>query len=145
MTPSSGDLTPEVTPEVDAFLRETRVAVISTIGADGAPRTAPIWFLWDGAAPVLFTSRRTLKWRNIERDPRVSLCVDDRTPPYRAVIVEGRVEEAADRSLYDDVLAMSIAYYGREEGERFAARYLGERPDVALFRIVPERIIHQRP
>lgn len=133
-----------VTPEVDTFLRETRVAVIATVAPDGSPRTAPIWFLWDGVAPVLFTSRRTRKWRDIEANPRVSLCVDHREPPYAAVMIHGRVEEATDRSLYDDVRAMAIAYYGEREGEAFAERYRGARPEIALFRIVPDRIVHQR-
>lgn len=134
----------EVTPEVDAFMRETRVAVIATIDRDGRPRTAPVWFLWAEGAPVLFTGRKTLKWRNIEANPQVSLCVDDRGVPYQTVIIDGRVEEATDRSLYDDVRAMALAYYGPEEGERFAERYRGERPEIVLFRIVPERIVHQR-
>ena len=134
----------DVTPEVDAFLREPRVAVLATIGEDGRPRTAPVWFLWDGASPVMFTGRPTLKWRNIERDARVSLCVDDRAVPYQAVIIDGVVEEAADRSLYEDVRAMALAYYGAEQGESFAKSYAGDRPDVALFRIVPGRIVHQR-
>lgn len=140
----SPERAPDVTPEVDAFMRETRVGVLSTIGADGAPRSAPVWFLWDGSAPVIFTWRRTLKWRNIERDRRVSFCVDERTVPYEAVIIDGRVEEATDRSLYEDVRAMALAYYGAEQGEPFAETYRGDRPDVALFRIVPERIVHQR-
>ena len=134
----------EITPQVDAFLRETRVAVLSTIGPDGAPRTLPIWYLWDGAAPVLFTNRGTRKWRNIQADPRVSLCVDHRAVPYEAVIIDGVVEEATDRSLYDDVRSMALAYYGAEKGEPFAASYAGDRPDIVLFRIIPSRIVHQR-
>lgn len=142
-------MTAEVTPAIDAFMREPRVAVLATIGKDGSPRTVPVWFLWDGASPILFTSRTTRKWRDIERDPRVSLCVDHRPEPrspeaeaYAAVIIEGRVEEATDRSLYDDVLAMSLAYWGEERGRPFAENYR-DNPGVALFRIVPERIIHQ--
>lgn len=134
-----------VTPEADAFMRETRVAVISTVDARGRPRTAPVWFLWDGTAPVIFTSRTSLKWRNIEANPQVSLCVDERTVPYQSVIVDGHAEEATDRVLFDDVLAMSLAYYGEEQGRAFAEGYRGERPEIALFRIVPERIVHQQP
>lgn len=138
-----------VPPEVDAFLRERRVAVIATLDTDGSPRTAPIWFLWDpeegeAGAAILFTSRKTKKWRNLQADPRVSLCIDHREPPYAAVILDGRVEEVSGRSLYEDVRQMAVAYYGQAEGEAFAERYRGERGDIAHFRIVPERIVHQR-
>ena len=136
----------EIAPDTAAFLAETRVAVIATIDEHGTPRTAPIWFLWDEAAgtPVLFTSRSTKKWRNLEANPRVSFCVDHREPPYAAVILDGRVEEVTGRSLYDDVRRMAVAYYGEAEGVAFAERYRGDRPDIAHFRIVPERVVHQR-
>lgn len=137
----------EVTPEVEAFLRETRVAVLATVDATGRPRTVPIWYLWDDGAAHLFTSRKSLKWRNILANPNVSLCIDHREPPYSAVIVDGRAEEVpadAGRSLYEDVRSMAVAYYGADEGEKFAARYQGDVPGVAHFRIVPQRITHQR-
>ncbi|MCA9851580.1 MAG: TIGR03618 family F420-dependent PPOX class oxidoreductase [Dehalococcoidia bacterium] len=136
----------EIAPETAAFLAETRVAVIATIDEHGAPRTAPIWFLWDeeSGSPVLFTSRSTKKWRNLQANPRVSLCVNHREPPYAAVILDGRAEEVTGRSLYDDVRRMAVAYYGEAEGVAFAERYRGDRPDIAHFRIVPDRIVHQR-
>ena len=135
----------QVTPEAEAFLREARVAVIATVDAKGRPRTAPVWFLWDGGAAYLFTGRGTRKWREIEANPRVSLCIDERDAErYEAVILDGRVEEVSDRSLYEDVRRMALAYYGPERGERFAEGYRGDKPEVAHFRIVPERVTHQR-
>lgn len=135
----------QLPPEAVAFLAETRVAVIATVGPDGAPHTAPIWFLWDdeARAAVLFTSHRTRKWRNIEASPRVSLCIDRREPPYAAVILEGRAEEVVGRSLYDDVRRMAVAYYGEVDGTQFAEGYRGERGDIAHFRIVPDRVVYQ--
>lgn len=135
-----GRMTPT---EIDAFLAEPRVAVIATVDADVRPRTAPIWFLWDGGAAVLFTARSTKKWANLQRHAYASLCVDHREPPYAQVVIEGRVEEVSGRSLYDDVRRMALAYYGPAEGERFAEGYR-DRPDVAHFRIVPDRIVARR-
>jgi PPOX class probable F420-dependent enzyme len=140
-------MTAEVTPEIDAFLRETRVGVIATVDGRGHPRTTPIWFLWDDGAAYLFTGRKTRKWRNLLANPRVSLCVDHRQPPYASVILDGAVEEVTasmGRSLYEDVRRMAVAYYGPVEGEAFAGRYRGDQPDVAHFRLVPERITHQQ-
>ncbi len=135
----------EITPEAEAFLAAPRVAVIATVDRHGNPRTAPVWFLWDGGAAHLFTGRRTRKWREIEVHPQVSLCIDERDPArYEAVIIDGRVEEAQGRSLHEDVRRMALAYYGQERGERFAEGYRGDHPEVAHFTIVPERITHQR-
>jgi len=134
----------DVTPEVDAFMRQTRVGVIATVDRRGHARTTPIWFLWDGAAPVLFTSRSSLKWQNLEARPHASLCVDERGGTYESVIIDGRVEEVTERDLFDDVVAMSLAYWGEERGRAFAEGYRGDRPDIAHFRIVPDRIVYQR-
>jgi PPOX class probable F420-dependent enzyme len=124
--------------EIEAFLREPRVAVLATVDRRGRPRTVPIWFLWEDGAAYLFTARSSRKWRNLLANPAASLCIDHREPPYRSVMLDGRVEES-DRSLYDHVRRMAFAYYGPERGGEFAEGYR-DRPDVALFRLVPERV-----
>ncbi len=127
--------------EIEAFLSEPIVAVLSTLDAEGQPRQAPIWFHWDDGAAYMFTGRRTLKWRNLQRDPRASLCVDKREPPYSAVILEGAVEES-DQSLYDHVLKMALGYYGEQKGREFAEGYR-DNPRAVLFKLTPQRIVSQ--
>lgn len=124
--------------EIEAFLREPRVAVLATVDSRGRPRTVPIWFLWEAGAAYLFTARSSLKWRNLLANPAASLCVDHRDAPYRSVMLDGRVEES-DAPLYDYVHRMAVAYYGPQRGGEFAEGYR-DRPDVALFRLVPERV-----
>lgn len=87
----------------------------------------------------MFTGRSSLKWKNIQRNPYASLCVDWREPPYRSVILDGLVEEV-DRSLYELVLMMALRYYGDEVGAEFALEYKDQSANVAAFRLVPERI-----
>ena len=130
---------PMADQEIETFLSETQVAVISTVDAKNHPRSAPIWYAWEDGAAYLFTGRLTLKWRNIQRNPHVSLCLDWREPPYRSAIIEGLAEEV-DRQLYDLVLSMSRRYYGEEKGRAFAEGYRDNSDDVVIFRIVPESI-----
>ena len=129
----------QIDPTVDEFLSQTLVAVISWADGDGAPRSAPIWHSWEDGASYIFTGRGTLKWRNLSRDPRASLCVDWREPPYKSVILSGRVEEVR-RPLYDLVLSMAIRYYGEEEGRAFAEGYRDGSEDAVVFRLAPTRI-----
>lgn len=124
---------------VDEFLSQTLVAVISTSDADGRPRSAPIWYAWEDGAAYMFTGRRTLKWRNLLRNPHASLCVDWREPPYKSAILSGRVEEV-ERPLYDLVLSMAIRYYGEDEGRAFAEGYRQQSDDVVIFKLTPTRI-----
>ncbi len=125
--------------ELNDLLGRPLVAVIGTVDASGRPRCAPIWFHWEDGAAYMFTSRSTLKWRNLERNPHASLCVDWREPPYRSVVMDGPVEEV-DRSLYELVLYMAVRYYGEEKGRAFAEGYRDNPPGVVAFRLTPRHI-----
>ena len=124
---------------IDEFLRRTLIAVISTVDKSGRPRSAPIWFHWEDGAAYMFTDRNTLKWRNMQRYPYASLCVDWREPPYKSIILDGSIEEV-ERPLYELALSMALRYYGEEQGTKFAEDYKGQSKNVAVFRLVPERV-----
>ena len=123
----------------EAFLKQTEVAVISTIDEFGRPRSAPIWFLWEDGAAYMFTARSTLKWHNLQVRPHASLCIDKREPPYSSVIMDGPVQET-DRPLYELVLSMALRYYGEEKGRSFAEGYQDESSRVVAFKLSPRHI-----
>ncbi|MGW5114574.1 PPOX class F420-dependent oxidoreductase [Streptomyces noursei] len=98
-----------------AFLSAgTRTGKLSTVRADGSPHVAPVWFLMDGDDLVFNTGRDTVKGRNLARDGRVALCVDDERPPFSFVVVQGTAALSEELS---DV---------RHWATRIAARYMGE-------------------
>ena len=130
-----------INTHVDEFLRQTLVAVISTVDKSGRPRSAPIWFHWEDGAAYMFTDRNTLKWQNMQRYPYASLCVDWREPPYKSIILDGPIEEV-ERPLYELALSMALRYYGEEQGTKFAEDYKGQSKNVAVFRLVPERVVN---
>ncbi|MFJ6748603.1 MULTISPECIES: PPOX class F420-dependent oxidoreductase [unclassified Streptomyces] len=97
------------------FLSEgTRTGKLSTVRADGSPHIAPVWFLMDGDELVFNTGKDTVKGRNLARDGKIALCVDDERPPFAFVVVEGSAEISEDLA---DV---------RHWAARIAARYMGE-------------------
>jgi len=57
----------------EAFLAQTRLGFLSTLGADGAPLAIPIWFEWDGQCARMFTGESAPKIRRLQHDPRASL------------------------------------------------------------------------
>ena len=125
--------------QLNTFLTQPLIAVISTVDDAGRARSAPMWFHWEDGAAYMFTGRTSLKWRNIKRHPHASLCIDWRELPYAAVIMDGLVEEV-DRSLYDLVLAMALCYYGENRGRSFAEEYRDNKEDVVIFRLTPRHI-----
>ena len=125
--------------EIDEFLARPLVGVITTLDAEGRPRATPIWYAWQDGAAYMFTGRDSLKWRNLERNPYASLCVDWREPPYAAVTMDGPVREV-EGQLYELVLGMARRYYGEEEGREFAESYRDNPPGVVAFALTPRRV-----
>ncbi|MEV8313849.1 PPOX class F420-dependent oxidoreductase [Streptomyces sp. NPDC059900] len=98
-----------------AFVSQgTRTGKLSTVRADGSPHIAPIWFLLDGDELVFNTGTETVKGRNLARDGRIALCVDDDKPPFAFVVLQGQARLSDD---LDEV---------RHWATRLAARYMGE-------------------
>lgn len=76
------------------LLGTARTAKLATVRRDGRPHVAPIWYDLDGDTFVFMTGEGTVKGRNMRREPRVGLCIDDEKPPFHFVIVEGTAELA---------------------------------------------------
>ncbi|NIY70745.1 PPOX class F420-dependent oxidoreductase [Streptomyces malaysiensis] len=96
------------------LLEGTRTAKLSTVRADGSPHLAPVWFLLDGDDLVFNTGQETVKGRNLARDGRLAICVDDDRPPFAFITLRGHAE------LIDDLEQI------RHWATRIAARYMGE-------------------
>ena len=120
----------------------TRTLKLATVGPDGQPHVAPVWFVLDGETVVFTTGASTVKGKNLLRDPRVAMSVDDETPPYAFVLITGTAE------------AIHGAPDLREWATRIAARYMGADraveygnrngvPGELLVRVTPTRIIGQ--
>jgi PPOX class probable F420-dependent enzyme len=90
-----------------------RPAILSTVRADGRPHAAPIWYALDGRDFLFTTGRGAVKGRNLRRDPRLALCIQDERPPFAYVRVEGTAE-------VEDELARVRVW-----AERIGGRYMG--------------------
>jgi PPOX class probable F420-dependent enzyme len=106
----------ELTPSIQAFLSETRFAALATINKDGTPQQSTMWYALDGDTILMNTKAGRLKHRNLQRDPRASICVLD---GYRWVTISGTVEMNDDQSVAQaDIRRLAIRYHGQEKGER---------------------------
>jgi PPOX class probable F420-dependent enzyme len=62
--------------EVARFLDRQRVMSVSTIGGDGWPHVAALWYVMRDSEPWIYTYAKSQKVRNLERDPRATLMVE---------------------------------------------------------------------
>jgi PPOX class probable F420-dependent enzyme len=127
--------------EVDRFLAERHTVIVATIRRDGTAHLTTTWYRWDGEAFWISTNRDRTKFKNLRRDRRLSLLVDD-APLETSVAAYGEAEFAAfDDAAYEGALAIVRRYVDDPEG------YLAERdgePRV-LIRMRPERLVTWKP
>jgi PPOX class probable F420-dependent enzyme len=131
--------------EVKQFITTgTRTGKLATVRSDGRSHVAPIWFDLDEDGTLVFMTWHTsIKAKNIRRDPRVSICVDEEAPPYAFVIIEGTViisEDPAKRSTW--ARRIGGRYMGADRAEEY-----GKRNGVAgelVLRVTPTKIIARK-
>jgi len=88
-------------------------AVLATINPDGSPQTSAMWVGRDGADLLFSTVEGRVKYRNMRRDPRVSVTVLDAADPENYVELRGRVSMTPDIGRRVDK-ALSWKYDGKD-------------------------------
>ena len=84
--------------EIDAFVKSRRTAILSTIGPTGHPHSVAMWFAWIDGTIWFETKAKAQKVKNLQRDPRVTVLVEDGLTydTLRGVSFEGRAEVVDD-------------------------------------------------
>jgi PPOX class probable F420-dependent enzyme len=100
--------------EVSAFLAEQMVMQCATAGPRGLPHMVPLWFVADGPQLIGWTYAKSQKARNLERDPRATIGIEDgvRYDQLRGVMFECDVRIERDPKRVED--------YGLRLFERYA-------------------------
>jgi PPOX class probable F420-dependent enzyme len=112
------------TEEIYAFLKgHPYTGHLATVREDGRPHVAAIWIIVDGE-DILFTTWHTsVKGRNLQRTGYAALSVDDSTPPFTAVQVEGPVEMISDPAeSHKWAGIIGGRYMGADRAQEFADR-----------------------
>jgi PPOX class probable F420-dependent enzyme len=98
--------------ELRAFLGEQKIVSVATIGPNGRPHLVPLWYVADGVELRGWTFAKSQKARNLERDPRATLQIEDGVEyqELRGVMFEVDVEIERDP---DKVADYGMALFGR--------------------------------
>jgi len=136
--------------EARRTFRDVRVAHVGSLLRAGAPHVVPLWFVWlpDG----LYVSCRTESqvWRNVSRDPRVSVTVHrgEAWTEQAGILLSGTGQPLRrDHPEAKKALSAWFEKYRSElSGLGFAA-YTEQVREPAMLAIRPERVaswIHAR-
>jgi PPOX class probable F420-dependent enzyme len=139
--------------EIRKFLMQgTLTGKLATVREDKSPHIVPVWFVLDAINKkhsrrfdVVFTTGETsVKAKNIERNNRVSICVDDQTPPFSFVTVYGtaRIYHEKRSELFKWATKIAQRYMGKDDAKDYGRRNSTEGE--VLVRIRPTRIIAEK-
>jgi PPOX class probable F420-dependent enzyme len=142
--------------EIRRFLMQgTFTGKLATVKKYGSSHIVPIWFVLDGSnkngngdrkdGDIIFTTNgSSVKAKNIERDSRVSICVDDQTPPFSFVIVYGtaKIHHYRQNELFRFATRIARRYMGKDNAEDYGRRNSAEGE--VLVRIKAKRIIAEK-
>ena len=100
--------------KVKKLAQQANFGTITTLLPDGSPSTHVMWVDADDDHMLINTEIGRAKFRNVQRDPRVSVVVFNKENPYEYAEVRGRVVETVGgdeaRRHIDD---LSVRYTGK--------------------------------
>jgi PPOX class probable F420-dependent enzyme len=133
--------------ELRAFVADHKIVSVATIGPSGRPHLMPLWYVADGADLVGWTYSKSQKAKNLERDPRATLQIEDGTDyaELRGAMFECDVQIERDP---EKVAEYGLALFARyspgaggelsEETRQMVLKQAGKR--IGL-RFVPTRVV----
>jgi PPOX class probable F420-dependent enzyme len=129
----------EVDPRVLELARGQNFGALTTLLPDGHPQTQVMWVDADEQHLLLNTEVHRQKFRNVERDPRVTVTIWDMEDPYRFVEVRGEVvEKVKGQEAREHIDELSHKYRGKP----YQPQIKSER---VVLRIAPSRQVIRIP
>jgi PPOX class probable F420-dependent enzyme len=128
--------------EAAGFLAEQKTVICATLGPNGRPHLMPLWYVSDGLELRGWTFAKSQKAKNLERDPRATLEVDDGVEYHelRGVMLECDVHVERDTDKVAEYgLALVERYAGGAEEAREAFRAQAPKRVGLLFK--PTRVV----
>lgn len=126
------------TEEMNALLSKPNNAIVGVNRARGAPQLTTVWYAWDGEAFIFTTTKDRAKYLNIQRDPSISIIVDDQAL-HKYVVAYGRAEIIEEN--VGELVRPIIKKYVPEDQVDQRAKAIGDDPSRVLVVLRPEKLV----
>ncbi|MGH2560057.1 MAG: PPOX class F420-dependent oxidoreductase [Thermomicrobiales bacterium] len=127
-------------PKVRAFLEEKRFGVLATVNRDGTAQQTVMWYELRDGHVMMNTARGRTKDRNLLRDRRISICVEDGT---RFVTIAGTAELNDDQDVAQaDIKALATRYDGAAHAEKVSAESFSKQHRITVILPIEQVIAH---
>jgi PPOX class probable F420-dependent enzyme len=123
--------------EITTYLAASHIAVVATIHRNGQPHLTPNWYRYDGKVLTFITRKDRLKYRNLQGDHHISVCIYDPPVASNYVVISGTAT-CNDQDIWDEARRIIERYRALNEVDDYLARWKTE-PRV-LVTVTPEHI-----
>jgi PPOX class probable F420-dependent enzyme len=125
--------------ETASLLNESKIAVVCSLNDEETIHAAPVWFGYIDEAIVFITPHNSRKADNIRRDNRVTILIEERSPP-RGVMIYGHAEIDEDDPL-PIAIEMTEKYMSPDKAKRFAEKGVTEWGLDRVIRVTLDKVI----
>jgi PPOX class probable F420-dependent enzyme len=124
-----------ITDRAQQLLTDKNFAHVATLRSDGTVHSVPVWVDLQDGLPVLNSAQGRSWVRNLERDPRVTITVQNAANPYEYVEIRGSAAEFTTDGADQHIDSLANRYMGVDE-------YPLRQPDEqrVIIRIQPEHV-----
>jgi PPOX class probable F420-dependent enzyme len=121
-------------PFKDLFAK-VAYANLATVMPDGSPQVTPVWFDYDGECLRINSAKGRIKDKNMRRNKRVAVSIQDPDNAYRYLAVRGNIEEITEEGADAHIDSLAKKYLGKD---KYPFRGPGEVR--VIYRIRPEKV-----
>lgn len=118
----------------DLFAKKA-FAHLATLMQGGSPQVTPVWCDFDGALIWLNSAKGRIKDKNMRRDKRVALSIQDPDNAYRYLEIRGEVVEITEDGADAHIDRLAKKYLGKDI---YPLRAAGEVR--VIYKIRPQKI-----
>jgi Pyridoxamine 5'-phosphate oxidase len=129
--------------EVQEFLAASMVMQCATNGPRGLPHLVPLWFVTDRSDLISWTYARSQKAKNLERDPRATLGLEDGVQYHelRGLMFECDVQLERGVERVEEVGLRLFARYAGDPGPEIREMVAAQAPKRVALRFLPTRVV----
>lgn len=117
------------------ILEKASYAHLATVMPDGTPQVTPVWFDVDGDHIRINSAKGRVKDKNMRRNKKVALSIQDPENAYRHVAVRGQVDDITEDGADAHIDSLSKKYLGKD---KYPFRGPGEVR--VIYRIRPKKV-----
>lgn len=90
-------------------------ANLATLMPDGSPQVTPVWLNYDGSNIWVNSAKGRVKDKNMRRNKKVALSIQDPDNAYRHLSLQGDVVEITEQGADDHIDMLAKKYLGKDK------------------------------